>query len=101
MLDTLALCQFTFPCIPNSRKMECQSTSPQSLPLGLEILGRLLQPREQPLGRDGNAPSPLLGGSPSPCCICYLPPFLAHCIRLLSPVCEGNLGTWNMVLPEP
>lgn len=24
-----------------------------------------------------------------------------HCFRLLSPVCEGNLGIWNMVLPEP
>lgn len=47
------------------------------------------------------APPPLQGSS-SPCCICYLPPprwFTAP--TCFPPVCERNLGTWDMVFPEP
>lgn len=47
-------------------------------------------------------PCPPLQGSPSPCCICYLPPppwFTAP--TCFPPVCERNLGTWDMVFPEP
>lgn len=82
-------------------KLQADGCASKHFRLSPGILGQLLQTHEQPLGQGGNIPGPLLGGNPSPCCICYLPPFPVHYIHLLSPVCEGNLGTWNMVFPEP
>lgn len=49
-----------------------------------------------------SVPVPPPQGRPSPCYICYLPPppwFTAP--TCFPPVCERNLGTWDMVFPEP
>lgn len=103
----------TFPWILDSREMEEPGKDPtgRSFPcrsLGIEY-PRPWSPRQPvephaqgPLVQGGNVPPPLLQGGPSSCCICYLPPppwFTAS--TCFPPVCERNLGTWDMVLPEP